>query len=113
MTPHGLNSSGDATAVPILATPGKNAREGMKVMGFSETANLDPLRSDILHGVAELTIMPELAEASVRSLPPVTYGFVSLKAILASKGRSTAVDNPLKIERISGKQPIAHVHEFR
>ena len=57
LSPRGSNGSWYSAVVPVGATPLQDALKWVVMVRLSEAAELHPLRSDILHWVAEFAFM--------------------------------------------------------
>ena len=75
LSPHGSDGAWYEAIVPVYTTPLQDALEGVVWVCLSKAAELHPLRSDVLHGVTELTFVSEASEAAMCALPPVTNRF--------------------------------------
>ena len=85
LSPHGSDGSWYASVVPLCTTPLQDALKRVVGVCLSKAAELHPLRSDVLHWVAEFAFVSEPSEAAVGALPPFTNWFSAFKAIKTSK----------------------------
>ena len=85
LSPHGSDGEWYEAIVPVCTTPLQYALKGVVWVCLSKAAELHPLRSDVLHWVAEFAIVSEASEAAVCSFPPVANSFSAFTAVEASK----------------------------
>ena len=85
LSSHGSYVTRDAAVIPSSTSPVYYTGKSMVLVYGNLLTNLLPLRGNFAHRMAELALMAQPTEISVRSLPPVTNRLTSLKAILPSQ----------------------------